>query len=120
MKKTDNRVRYTKMVLQEAILKILQDKPIDKVTIKEICDEAEINRGTFYLHYTTPYDLLKEIENKFIEDNMVYFSAYMESDFERSHLEGMYECILKNREICKVLMGRNGDPQMLRSLKAMM
>ena len=60
----DNRVRYTKMVLQQALLKIMQAKDIDKITIKELCEEAQINRGTFYLHYQTPNDLLMEIEQE--------------------------------------------------------
>jgi len=51
MENLDNRVRYTKTVLQQALLKLLQTKHIDKITIKELCQEAKINRGTFYLHY---------------------------------------------------------------------
>lgn len=62
MDNLDNRVRYTKAILQQALLKILQFKNIDRVTIKELCDEAKVNRGTFYLHYATPNDLLREIE----------------------------------------------------------
>ena len=74
MENLDNRVRYTKMVLQQALLKILQKKHIDKVTIKELCEEAKVNRGTFYLHYSTPNDLLMEIEQQFIDENMAFFS----------------------------------------------
>ena len=62
MENTDNRVRYTKKVLQETLMKILQKKHIDKVTVKELCEEASVNRGTFYLHYSTPNDVLMEIE----------------------------------------------------------
>ncbi len=108
------------MVLKKAILKILQEKPIDKITIKELCEEADINRGTFYLHYNTPHELLKEIENEFIEENLSFFSPYMQSGYEMSHLESMFACILQNGDICKILMGRNGDPQMKESLRLMM
>ena len=119
MKQVDNRVRFTKAMLHAAILKILETKPIDKITIKEICETAEINRGTFYLHYSTPHDLLKEIENEFIENHLAFFSPYMREGHEMSHLESMFGCILKNGDICKILMGRNGDPQMLESLRIM-
>lgn len=44
------------MPLKESLLKILQKKPIAKVTIKELCEEAHLNRGTFYLHYCEPND----------------------------------------------------------------
>ena len=120
MKQVDNRVRFTKAMLHEAILKILETKPIDKITIKEICEEAEINRGTFYLHYNTPRAILKEIENEFIEDNLAFFSPYMHEGHEMSHLEELFGCILKNGRICRILMGKNGDPQMLESLRVMM
>ena len=73
MENTDNRVRYTKKVLQETLMKILQKKHIDKVTVKELCEEASVNRGTFYLHYITPNDLLMEIEQQFIDECMFFF-----------------------------------------------
>ena len=76
MENLDNRVRYTKAVLQQALLKILQTKHIDRVTIKELCEEAKVNRGTFYLHYATPNDLLMEIEQQFIDDHKAELEAF--------------------------------------------
>ena len=119
MENLDNRVRYTKMVLQQALLKILQTKHIDKVTIKELCQEAKVNRGTFYLHYATPNDLLIEIERQFIDENMAYFSPYMLEGYETSQLAGMFTCILKNKEICRIIMGKNGNPRFLERLQEM-
>ena len=49
--KTDARVRFTRKIIQETFLDLLKDKPISKITVKEICDKAKINRGTFYKHY---------------------------------------------------------------------
>ena len=60
--KTDARVRYTRKVIRDAFLDILKEKPVSKITVKEICDQAEINRGTFYKHYRDCYDLLHHIE----------------------------------------------------------
>ncbi|MBQ8813518.1 MAG: TetR/AcrR family transcriptional regulator [Lachnospiraceae bacterium] len=119
MENLDNRVRYTKMVLQQALLKILQSKHIDKVTIKELCEEAKVNRGTFYLHYSTPNDLLIEIEQQFIDENMAYFSPYFHQGYETSQLAGMFTCILKNKEICRIIMGKNGNPRFLQRLQEM-
>ena len=56
-KKTDRRVKYTKQAIRDSFLKLLSEKPIEKISVTEICREAEINRGTFYSHYTNPYDL---------------------------------------------------------------
>ena len=119
MENLDNRVRYTKMVLQQALLKILQKKHIDKVTIKELCEEATVNRGTFYLHYSTPNDLLMEIEQQFIDENMAFFSPYLNEGYETSHMAGMFASILKNKELCRIIMGKNGNPRFVDRLKEM-
>ena len=66
--KTDARVRYTRKIIQETFLDLLKDKPISKITVKEICDKAEINRGTFYKHYQDCYDLLEKIEAEGIQE----------------------------------------------------
>lgn len=44
--KTDARVKYTKMVLKKALLELMQHKPVNKITVKEICERAELNRAT--------------------------------------------------------------------------
>lgn len=117
---TDNRVRYTKMVLQQALLKVLKNKRIDQVTIKEVCDEAQVNRGTFYLHYATPNDLLMEIEQQFINENLAHFSSYMETNYEGGHLADVFRCIMQNQELCQIIMGKNGNPRFLMRIQEMM
>lgn len=64
--KTDLRVRYTKKVIQEAFWKLLQEKPLARITVKEVCDLAEINRGTFYKHYLDCYDLMDKLQDEAI------------------------------------------------------
>lgn len=46
----DRRKKYTRMVLKESLMELLKNKPISNITIKEICEEADINRSTFYSH----------------------------------------------------------------------
>ena len=58
MKKTDARVRYTKNAIKEAFLSCLEEKPVNQITVKEICERAQLNRATFYAHYRDCYDLL--------------------------------------------------------------
>lgn len=116
MARSDRRVQYTKRVLKEALLGLLKHKSIDEVTIKEVCELADVNRGTFYLHYTQPRDILKEIENSFIEENMATFDDYWENERDPDRMATIFRCILENKELCRVLMGENGDPQFMRSL----
>ena len=44
-KKEDRRILYTRMVIKESFLSLIQEKPLDKITIKEICEKADINRA---------------------------------------------------------------------------
>ena len=46
-KKEDRRVRYTKQAIRDGFLTLLSRKPIEKISVTEICREADINRGTF-------------------------------------------------------------------------
>lgn len=116
----DNRVRYTKSVLQQALLKILQRKHIDKVSVKELCEEAKVNRGTFYLHYSTPNDILMEIEQQFINENMVLFQPYFNEGYETNYMAILFRYILEHQDLASIIMGKNGNPRMMERWQNMM
>ncbi len=65
--KTDRRVKYTKMILRDSLLDLVDKKPLNQVTISELCREADINRNTFYNHYNAPYEIFHEIEDELFE-----------------------------------------------------
>jgi len=69
---TDRRVRYTKMVLRDSILDLLKNKSLNQISITELCKAADINRNTFYKHYNTPYEIIREMEDEM-------FNALMDS-----------------------------------------
>lgn len=63
---TDPRIKKTKRAIHEAFYSLLAEKDLDQITIKEIADTAEINRKTFYNHYSGIHQLVNEIENELI------------------------------------------------------
>lgn len=65
--KEDRRVKYTKRVLKESLSYMLETSDIDHISITELCEIADINRSTFYRYYGSQYDLLKDIENDYLE-----------------------------------------------------
>lgn len=60
MNKAHSKYFNTAMRMDEALLSLLEKKDFKYITVKEICDEAQVNRSTFYLHYETIGDLLDE------------------------------------------------------------
>ncbi len=110
--KIDRRVKYTKMVLKESLIELLKNKHISKISIKEICEKADINRATFYAHYKDQYDLRLQIENEMIEEINNYLNSYSFSSPENISLEMLvkiFEYIKENAEVCIVLLGDTGD-----------
>ena len=118
MENLDTRVRYTKSVLKESLLQLLKDKPITKVTIKELCETAKLNRGTFYLHYNEPNDVLREIEKEFVQEEMSFFDPYMKND-NPDQLAKLFGTIMRNRDLSLVLFGHNGAPQFTERIKTL-
>lgn len=65
--KNDRRIRRTRTAIQSAFLKLIFEKDINKITIKELCERADINKSTFYLHYQDIYDLEEQFEEEISE-----------------------------------------------------
>ena len=66
-KKTDRRVRKTKSQLKTGLAQLMREKSIREITVKELVDAVDINRSTFYLHYSDIPGLLAEVENEMME-----------------------------------------------------
>lgn len=107
--KTDARVRYTKMVIKDSFVKLLAEKPLTKVTVKEICELAEINRATFYKYYCDPYDLLDKIEQEFLDELENNVSQSIDKGFPET-LTFILVSIKSEGELYKTLFSENGDP----------
>ncbi len=61
----NQRIRLSKAMLKSALLNLLSEKPLNQITVHEICRTAEINRTTFYKYYGSQFDLLEEIQKDF-------------------------------------------------------
>lgn len=67
-KKENQRIVLTKRLLQEGLLRLLETKELEKISVTELCRESGINRATFYNHYSSPMDLLSDLENRLIDE----------------------------------------------------
>ena len=66
--KTDRRVRYTKRALEGALIELRRERSLSKISVKELCERADVNRSTFYAHYRNQYDLMTQIESEVLAD----------------------------------------------------
>ena len=102
--KTDARVKYTKMVLKKALLELMQHKPVNKITVKEICERAELNRATFYAHYSDCFDLLESIEEELFGQFERSMQSYTRSFDIAGLVGGLYRIVQENEAVCRVLL----------------
>ena len=66
--KNNQRTRLSKMLFKNALMDLLKEKgSVAKISVRELCDRAELNRSTFYAHYQEPNDLLIEIEAELLD-----------------------------------------------------
>ena len=88
--KTDNydqRVRITKIMIRDAYIKLLAEKDIQHITVRELCETAHINRGTFYSHYIDIYDLTSKttrLVNKIKHIDQVFYNDYFAKNVDVS------------------------------------
>lgn len=74
MNKSESKYFNTAAKMDLALISLLKKKPLEYITVREICETAGVNRSTFYLHYETIEDLLCETVIYLINDFLSYFS----------------------------------------------
>lgn len=108
----DIRVKRTKKLLRKGVAELGKTKSVNKITVKELTDLVEINRGTFYLHYKDVYDLVDSIEDELCNEFDEKVLGITPEDILHRPvdvLESFFEYFKKHKDIIEVLMGENGD-----------
>jgi len=113
MEQRENRkVKYTKMVIRDSLMELMKTRPITSVSIKAICELADISRSTFYAHYKDQYDLLRQTEEEtlaYLEDMLDRYKDKHTKKEITQMLEEMLAYIANNRNSIQVLLSENGD-----------
>ena len=123
----DRRTRYSKRVIREALYSLMREKPLNKITVTEICRLADVNRSTFYAYYTDIDQLHTSIIKSFYAMQRAYMNAvlkYLEdkgditalpvADFRVIAL--MYlEQVRDNKDLYKFIFNGNSMPQIMSS-----
>ena len=105
-KNTDRRVLRTKKNIRQAFLQLLSEKPLPQLTVKELSDQADINRKTFYMYYSNIEDILSELEDELVQKLVLVFEKEL---FERetfdsySFFENLNHAIQEDVELYRTL-----------------
>ncbi len=116
----DRRVKRTKKAMTEAFAKLLLEKPLNNISVREIAETADINRGTFYLHYRDVYDMAEHLQNEIFDkfneivDN---HEPKNSSDYLFPLLAELFNLLSENAALAKVLISKNGDAVFVDKLK---
>lgn len=106
--KTDARVKYTRMVIRNSFLELLKEKPVNRITVKEICERSEINRATFYKHYQDPFDLLEQLEDELLAHTRGVLSENAYTDITALYMD-MLNTLKENEKLYRVIGSSHGD-----------
>lgn len=122
-KKSDRRIRRTKALLRHGLAQLMSEKSVNEVTVKELVDLVDINRSTFYLHYTDIYDLLEKTEQRLLQQlmdavNENWTLPETPKNFF-AFLEQTFNILSENAQLCSALIGPNGDIAFLRNIEKM-
>ena len=64
----DLRIQKTRQNIFQAFIELREKYPLEKITVKELTERAQISKQTFYLHYRDMYDLSERIEQSMIQE----------------------------------------------------
>ena len=120
-KKEDRRTSYSKRMIKESLYEMMKEKPLNKISVTEICERADVNRSTFYAYYTDIYNLHQSIVEDFfvLQKNVIKhikesikqknaLSEFTYSDFYRIAYYYL-ETVKDNTELYRFIFNQNAD-----------
>ena len=116
----DHRTRVTRMLIRKAFTTLLCKKPIQSISVKELCELAGINRGTFYAHYSDVYDLRSQIEaemQEHLEQALLPILKDVGGEVTPVRVTTeIFQCLKDNSDLCIVTLGDHGDKDFMAKL----
>lgn len=111
--KNNQRTRLSKLLFKNALMDLLKEKgSVAKISVRELCDRAELNRSTFYAHYNEPKDLLYEIETELLNATEEHLKKIGEENDAGAHkyILSFLQYIRQNDKQFRTLLIDSADP----------
>lgn len=103
----DSRVRRTKRLIRKGLMELAREKEISKISVKELADRIDINRGTFYLHYSDIENLVECIQKEIYDGFNMLLSDVTVERIKTEPVEILYDIcnfLNQNSDVCAVLL----------------
>ncbi len=114
--------KRSRQLIRQAYMELLKEKDLNKITVTDIVNRADINRGTFYAHYPDVRGVTEEIENEFISEMLLILSEFKYESFFKNPtplLLKISRFLEKDENFYKVLIRSNNSEIFLEKLKAL-
>lgn len=112
--KNNQRTRLSKILLKNALMDLLSEKgSVTKISVRELCERADLNRSTFYAHYSEPKELLEEVEAALLDATREHLQKIgAENDIgAHRYLLSFLIYIKENDKPFRTLLIDAGDPE---------
>jgi AcrR family transcriptional regulator len=104
----DRRIQKTRQLIMNTFIDLLAEKGFEKITISDIAERANINRGTVYLHYVDKFDLLDKCIETYVELLLHHCANSADTNLNASAFQSVFEYLEKNFTIYKLLLSNEG------------
>ncbi len=114
--KNNQRTRLSKILLKNALMDLLSEKgSVTKISVRELCERADLNRSTFYAHYSEPKELLEEVEAELLDATREHLQKIgAENDIgAHRYLLSFLIYVKENDKPFRTLLIDAGDPEFL-------
>lgn len=112
--KNNQRTRLSKILLKNALMDLLSEKgSVTKISVRELCERADLNRSTFYAHYSEPKELLEEVEAELLDATREHLQKIGAENDVGAHryLLSFLIYIKENDKPFRTLLIDAGDPE---------
>ena len=115
----DRRSKYSIQVIRQALFKLLETKPLDKITVVDICATADVNRGTFYKYYRDVPDLYDKTEDSLVKEIYILMEKTNNTDFEnRFFFKEILHILANNKEFTYIAQNKAFSERLAQKLLA--
>lgn len=119
--KVDRRVRKTKALLLKGLTELMEQKEVTHISVRELTDLVDLNRGTFYLHYRDIFDMVNQVEDELFQEFEYLFTDNLPEDSAvpptQTVLTNVFTFLLENEKTVKAFLGPHGDLTFINRLK---